>query len=118
MQSFEKKAFKILLNSQFSFHVFYLKSSGENKNQSLQFSKTVCFDFIFVVRILFNFWFIFSFLFYIRIVLINLEGSVVKILICCSSPSNIFQKGKTALPYDLSGRGVVVLLFHSIFSAV
>lgn len=31
MQSFEKKAFKILLNSQFSFHVFYLKSSGEKK---------------------------------------------------------------------------------------
>lgn len=45
-----------MLNSQFLFHVFYLKSSDEKKKKTIHNSSQgrVCFDFIFVVSILFN----------------------------------------------------------------
>lgn len=56
MQSFQKKKGIKMLNSQFLFHVFYLKSSDEKKKKTIHNSSQgrVCFDFIFVVSILFN----------------------------------------------------------------
>lgn len=44
MQSFQKKELKFLTVN-FLFHVFYLKSSDQQKNNSQQFSRTGLFRF-------------------------------------------------------------------------
>ena len=80
MHSFKKKKELKCLTVNFLFHVFYLKSSGEKKNNSQQFSRTGLFRFYlrgkYIIILVY-----FQLLFYIRIVLINLDSSVVKILI-------------------------------------
>lgn len=55
MHSFQKKKELKCLTVNFLFHVFYLKSSDEKKKTIHNSSQgRVCFDFIFVVSILFN----------------------------------------------------------------
>ena len=54
MHSFQKKKELKCLTVNFLFHVFYLKSSDEKKTIHNSSQGQVCFDFIFVVSILFN----------------------------------------------------------------